>query len=228
MDAPKLADRPSHFTRLRSSLMQEATSRLVPARVLVSRGARRQPKVALTFDDGPDEMTTLYLALLKQLDVCATFFVIGDNAKKYPQLIRAYAEHGHEVAGHGMTHTPFPKLSSGGLRAELTETQALLPVPRRAPPLVRPPQGAKTVKSLYQVAAAGFTSALWSLDSDDCRTTDPREVTTRVVTRARGGDVILLHEFQQWTLDALAPIVLGLRMRSLEPVTMSELLRGDP
>jgi peptidoglycan/xylan/chitin deacetylase (PgdA/CDA1 family) len=173
-------------------------------------------------------MTPSYLALLKKLDVRATFFVIGDNARKHPELIRAYVEHGHEVLSHGMTHTPFPRLSHGALLAERRETQALLPPPSRVPTLFRPPQGAKTLKSLYQVAAAGFTSALWSLDSDDCRTTDPAEVSNRVVTMARGGDVILLHEFQQWTLDALTSAVAGLRMRSLVPVTMSELLRSEP
>ncbi len=228
MDAPKLADRPSRLARLRSSLIQEATTALVPSRVLVARGARTQRRVALTFDDGPDEMTPSYLALLKRLDVRATFFVIGDNARKHPKLIRAYVEHGHEVLSHGMTHTPFPRLSHDALLAELRETQALLPPPSRVPTLVRPPQGAKTLKSLYQVAAAGFTSALWSLDSDDCRTTDPAEVSNRVVTMARGGDVILLHEFQQWTLDALTSAVAGLRMRSLVPVTMSDLLRSEP
>ncbi len=224
MPAYTLADRPKWLTRLRSALLARALSTLVPKRVLVSRGSATEKKVALTFDDGPDLMTPRYIELLKKLDVHATFFVIGDNVKLFPDAMRAYRDGGHEVAGHGMTHTAFPTLSREDLLEELNATQALLPPPQTRVPLVRPPKGAKSVRSVAEVAVAGYTTVMWSLDSDDCRTDSAEEVADRVINESRNGEIILLHEEQQWTLDALPKIVNGLRARGFSIVTVGELI----
>ncbi len=224
MAAYTLADRPKLLTRLRSALLQRVMSTLVPKRVLVSRGPTTERRVALTFDDGPDTMTLTYLELLKKLDVVVTFFVIGDHVRALPQMVRACHDGGHEVAGHGMTHTAFPKLSRAALLEELNGTQALLPPSRTKVPLVRPPKGAKNFRSVAEVAAAGYTTVMWSLDSDDCRTDNAEEVAARVVNETRNGDIVLLHEEQQWTLDALPKIVNGLRARGFSFVTVGELI----
>ena len=74
-----------------------------------------------------------------------------------------------------------------------------------------------------QVAAAGYTTVLWSLDSDDCRTSDPSEVEARV-SRVDAGEIVLMHEGQKWTLEALPGIVSRLRDQGFEPTTVGELL----
>jgi peptidoglycan/xylan/chitin deacetylase (PgdA/CDA1 family) len=71
--------------------------------------------------------------------------------------------------------------------------------------------------------AAGYTTVLWSLDSDDCRTTSP-DVVARRVACSTAGEIVLLHEGQRWTLDALGPMVAALRDAGLELVTVSEML----
>ncbi len=220
-----LAERPSTWVRTRSHLLKAALHYGIPDDVLVVRGPTQHRAVALTFDDGPDEMTHEFLACLAELGVRATFFVIGQHASEHPDVMLEYVRGGHEVASHGYTHRAFPKLSSGELLDELSHTQALLPPSRSPRPLVRPPQGAKTPRSIAQVAAAGYTTVLWSLDSDDCRTDRAEEVVSRVSpARVSPGEIVLLHEFQKWTLQALPGLVKQLRDDGYSFLTVSELL----
>ncbi len=200
-----------------------AAADAAPRAALVRRGPRTAPRVALTFDDGPDERTDDYLDLLDDLEVRATFFLLGSACERRPEKVRAIVARGHEVAGHGFSHKIFPSLSARALQGELRAVDALLPPSPRRRALVRPPRGATSLKSLLRCARAGYTTVLWSLDSDDCRTTSPDVVVSRVAD-ARAGDIVLLHEGQQWTLDALPGIVKNLRAAGLSPVTTSELL----
>ncbi|MES1208048.1 MAG: hypothetical protein ABUS79_19105, partial [Pseudomonadota bacterium] len=113
--------------------------------------------------------------------------------------------------------------------------EALLP-PRRqgrgeGRRLVRPPRGATSPLSLLRCARAGYVTALWSRDSDDCRTRVPGEVAAHLSPdRVDAGDVILLHEAQSWTLEALPAILEKLRAAHFDLVTMSEIVGfvGDP
>jgi peptidoglycan/xylan/chitin deacetylase (PgdA/CDA1 family) len=90
---------------------------------------------------------------------------------------------------------------------------------------VRPPRGALSTTALLRIAAAGCTTVLWSVDSDDCRVSDPRAVEQRLVPECLSdGDVVLLHETQGWTLEALPGVVEALRLQGWELVTVSELM----
>lgn len=207
---------------LRSALVRAAVD-LAPRTVLVQRGSRTARRVALTFDDGPDELTTLYLDELDRLGVRATFFLVGQMCLKFPASVRDIIARGHEVASHGHSHRSFPSLSREELAAELAAVAKLLPPSALARPIVRPPRGAVSAVSLLRCAAAGYTTVLWSLDSDDCRTTAPDVVAARVA-ESRPGEIVLLHEGQTWTLDALPTMVARLRDAGLEIVTVGEML----
>jgi peptidoglycan/xylan/chitin deacetylase (PgdA/CDA1 family) len=184
--------------------------------------------VAFTFDDGPDAMTPRYLEVLGSLGVRATFFFIGENAARAPELVRECVRQGHELGGHGWSHEPFVSMTAAQLAAELASTQRLLPLTRRGRPLVRPPRGALSARALFRIAAAGYTTVLWSVDSDDCRTAESGEVARRLTPEALApGDVVLLHEMQPWTLEALPGVVHALRRGGWELVTVTELTQGD-
>lgn len=201
--------------------------RLMPQRLLILRGPAQGGAVALTFDDGPDGMTREYLELLDDLRVRATFFLLGQQVQKHSDLVLEYLRRGHELAGHGFTHRRFPSLSREALEDEVRRTQDLLPPVPGPLTLVRPPQGATTARSLLLCAALGYSTVLWSLDTLDYRLKTGAEIVAHVAAQPIGpGEILLLHEGQRWTLDALPGIVQDLRERGLRLVTLSELLQG--
>jgi peptidoglycan/xylan/chitin deacetylase (PgdA/CDA1 family) len=218
---------PSQLTRARSRLVRETAALAFPRSTLLAHGARNRGRkcVALTFDDGPDPMTTRYLEVLGRLGVRATFFLVGQNIERAPDLVREYARLGHEVGGHGWTHESFTKLTGEELRDELERTEGLLQSCAGRVRLVRPPRGALSMRALLRLVALGYVTVLWSIDSDDCRTRDPRVIEQRLAPeRVASGDIVLLHELQPWTIEALPRVVDAFRRDRWELVTVSELL----
>jgi peptidoglycan/xylan/chitin deacetylase (PgdA/CDA1 family) len=215
----------SAAARWRSWAKKRLLARAVPQRVLVTCGRGKARRVALTFDDGPDEMTPRYLDLCDTLNLRATFFLVGESVERAPHMALEYVRRGHEVAGHGYTHEPFPSFGPAKLVDELARTDDLLAPGLARRPLVRPPGGRLTPGTLLRIAAAGYTTVLWSLDSDDCRTRDPGVVAERLApANVAPGEIVLLHEMQPWTLEALPAVVNGLRDAGFDFVTVSELL----
>jgi peptidoglycan/xylan/chitin deacetylase (PgdA/CDA1 family) len=217
----------SSLARVRARTLRELAAGILPRSVLFVRGprSRRRRRIALTFDDGPDAMTHRYIDVLARLGVRATFFLVGENVARAPELAREYVRRGHEVGGHGWTHESFAAMPASRLAEELARTRAVLPPAASVRPLVRPPRGSLSARALLQIATAGYTTVLWSRDSDDCRSSDPHTIARRLAPEAvRNGDVVLLHEMQPWTLEALPPVVSALRRRGWELVTLTELL----
>ena len=209
---------------------------ILPESAIVWRGPEARgraprtgrPRVALTFDDGPTELTRAYLSVLDRFAVKATFFVIGELCAARPDLVSAIAAGGHELGGHGYTHRRFPTLSASMLREELVRTGALLPPIGRGRGLVRPPHGSVSLSSIVVCARASFTTALWSFDSGDCRTRRPEDVLGAFACdgASKAGAIVLLHEGQTWTLEALPAILSSLKETGHDLVTMGEML-GD-
>jgi len=207
------------------SKVRRTSADLLPAAMLVRHGTTKKRRVALTFDDGPDAMTPEYLTLLDRLNVRATFFLVGKNCQEHRQLVLDIVARGHEVAGHGFTHRRFTKMTPLELRDELANTAALLPPSRTRRPLVRPPHGSTTVQSLLRCTRAGYTTVLWSADSGDAHLESSDEVALQLTPdRVSPGDIVLLHEGQRSTLDALPRIVRGLQGAGYELVTVGEVL----
>ena len=210
-------------------------SAILPASMVVWRGPalhaqmrRRAGRVALTFDDGPTALTESYLELLARFNARATFFVIGELCAQRPDLVTKIANAGHELAGHGYTHRRFPTLSGRELEKELRLTAALLPRSAERHSLVRPPHGAVSPWSMLACARAGFTTALWSYDSGDWRTKRADEVFAAFDDEeaSKPGAIVLLHEGQTWTMEAL-PLILGkFGKAGHDLVTVGELLHG--
>ncbi len=227
----------SALAQLKSRVVRRAVSSALPSSLLITQGngkasardgGKGRPKkkrLSFTFDDGPDELTTQYLDLFDRLRVRVTFFLIGQNAEKYPQLVNEIVAAGHEVAGHGYSHRSFPTLNTQTLVDELIHTSDYLPPPVTPRALVRPPKGDINLMSMMRVAAAGYTSVLWSCDSDDCRTFESRDVEARLQPdKLSPGEIVLLHEGQTWTLAALPAIIARLHENDFELTTVSDLV----
>jgi peptidoglycan/xylan/chitin deacetylase (PgdA/CDA1 family) len=213
-----------------------AAAHILPDEVMFLRGPSTRRRVALTFDDGPHEMTPRYLEILEKAGARATFFVVGTACQQYPDGAGEMVRAGHEVASHGFTHKAFPKLSGTELRSELARTAALLPHAPHAPhapntpharrrPMVRPPRGSVSPRSLLTCFRAGYTSAMWSLDTLDWKARDADELVGRLPpARLEAGEIVLLHEGEKVTLAALPRILANLQGAGFELVTLSELL----
>lgn len=214
--------KPTNVVTTVRAMVKNAVFDRIPG--LLRRGPLASKRVALTFDDGPDALTPKYLEMLDDLGVAATFFVSGENAEKYPELIREYVRRGHQVANHGFDHESFPRLSRKQLLDQVDRTERLIGGQVTGRPWVRPPHGAVDPASLFTLRSRGCVVALWSLDSCDYTEQDPDKLAERcspaIVT---GGDVLLFHEGQQWTLDAMPRIVSALLASGLECVTMHDL-----
>jgi peptidoglycan/xylan/chitin deacetylase (PgdA/CDA1 family) len=206
---------------------------ILPPSMVVWRGpeghrqAHRKPgRVALTFDDGPNSLTRDYLETLERLGARATFFLVGKFCAAHPELVAEIAARGHELASHGYTHRRFTELSHDELSDELERTQALLPPPTNGNrPLVRPPHGAVSLRSMLTCSRQGFTTVLWSFDSQDwCKKEASQVAETFQERDVQVGEIVLLHEGQTWTMDALPTIVGALEKAGHELVTVRELL----
>lgn len=188
------------------------------------RGPTTTRRVALTFDDGPDDHTERYLDLLDDLGVPATFFLCGEHADARPELVREYLRRGHQLANHGYDHTRFPRLGRRELDEQLARTEHALGGQLTGRPWVRPPHGELDATSVVRLLSAGYTIALWSIDSFDHSDRDPSSIAERCSPKNVGpGDVLLFHEGQQWTLEALPRIVTALHANGYECVTMHDL-----
>lgn len=191
---------------------------------ILRRGPAKGRRVALTFDDGPDHMTRQYLDLLDELGVPATFFVLGGQANAAPELVRDYLRRGHQLAGHGYDHTRFTKLSRRSLLDQIERTERALGGQMTGKPWVRPPHGSVDAGSLLTLITGGYTVAMWSLDACDYSDRDPASLAERCAPKqVAPGEVLLFHEGQQWTLDALPRIVKSLQDAGYECVTMHDL-----
>jgi len=115
-------------------------------------------RVALTFDDGPDELTPRYLELLDDLGVPATFFVLGELANKSPEHIREYLRRG-QVAGYGYDHQRFTKLSRRKLLDQCKRTDEAIGGQASGTSWVRPPHGSLDSLSLINLRTSGYTVA---------------------------------------------------------------------
>ncbi len=160
-------------------------------------GIAAAPHVALTYDDGPDPVSTpLFLDLLDRHRRRATFFLLGEHVARHPGLVGEMAGRGHELAVHGWDHTCVLAVPPARLVAELADTVELLErLGGRRPRWYRPPYGVLSTPALVAARAAGLRPVLWSAWGRDweARATPPRIVRTVGRTLAPGGTV-LLHD----------------------------------
>lgn len=154
------------------------------------------PHVALTFDDGPTpERTPRILDALAEHGATATFFVLGTNATRYPQLLRRVADGGHEIGLHGMDHRPIRSVSPEQLRAGLTQAATIVQdVTGATVRWYRPPYGRSTPTARRVVEDLGLTSALWSRTSWDWKDIGQDARVRAATVRPVPGAIVLLHD----------------------------------
>ena len=193
---------------------------------VVCRVHTTAPVVALSFDDGPTERgVNAILPELARTQAHATFFLIGGEAEKHPELVRALLAAGHEVGNHTYSHRRNVGHSQAFYDSEIARTQSVLRAAGANPRLVRPPYGKKLIGLPVAIKRAGLTMVTW--DIEDPPTQDPRRFADAVVRQAHPGGIILIHAMyaSNGTARAALPMILdGLRARHFRVVSVSELL----
>ncbi len=199
-------------------------------------------RVALTFDDGPDPRTTpLILDTLKDRGVEATFFVVGRQVAENPGLLRRIVEEGHAIGNHTYDHADMSGQSAGQMRDELRSTQEAVdgalgyhhPMALMRPPYGNPYlQGSDALRAFRRVAwEQGLFPVMWTVDPGDYLLDGQPEDVVRGVERAdeagrksEGDEVVLLHDNQRQTAEALPAIIDRYEGSGRRFVTVDELL----
>ncbi len=152
--------------------------------------------VVLTFDDGPDpRYTPQILDILDRYGVKATFFVVGTEAKRHPELTRTVARRGHSVQNHTWSHADLGKLSWSAFQRQVKDTDAQIRAGSgKTAGCLRPPYGTRNALLDRRAAALGKRLVLWDVDSRDWTRPGPAAIEQRVAANVRDGSVILFHD----------------------------------
>lgn len=187
--------------------------------------AAEEKYLALTFDDGPSgRFTERLLAGLSQRGAKATFFLCGYRVEIFPELPKKILEGGHEIGLHGYSHDPMDKMTDAVLERELDRTAAvLLEATGRRFSLLRPPGGCSTALVEQAARERDLSLVFWSVDPRDWATEDRAAIAARVEGKAQDGDIILLHDMSDSSVDAALALVDELSARGFRFVTVSEL-----
>jgi peptidoglycan/xylan/chitin deacetylase (PgdA/CDA1 family) len=205
------------------------------------RGAKTTDRlIALTFDDGPDPVSTpLVLDELRRASTKATFFVLVDRAVTHPELIRRIVAEGHEIGLHGIDHHRLTTLPGVDVARRVIDGRRALEALIGAPvTLFRPPFGSQSLRTYLTIRAIGLRVVVWADDAEDWVDRPPAEVARRAMRGVAPGAILLLHDglegdpegnpvvtsFDRGELVRL--ILAGLTAKDYEATSVSGLLAG--
>lgn len=186
--------------------------------------------IALTFDDGPHQKyTPEILDILAEYNAKSTFFVIGDNADKNPDVVSRIYKEGHELANHTYTHPLRPSVPK--LIKEIKQTrETIYGISGYSPTLFRPVEGQYTDELIEAVVKEGYQVVMWSwhMDTLDWKNPGVNKIVDIVLKGTSPGNVVLFHDGggnREQTVNALKKILPELEERGYKFVTISELLK---
>lgn len=187
------------------------------------RAAEHEKLVALTFDDGPSgRFTRKLLEGLEVRGAKATFLLCGYRMELYPELTDRIFREGHEIGLHGYSHDAMRDMCQRDTAQEIRRTMALLPAGCKVA-FLRPPGG--LCSQCVQTVAEEFCLSIlnWSVDPKDWAIHDAQSIETAVIRRIRDGDVVLLHDMSDSSVEAALAIIDALQAQGYRFVTVSEL-----
>ncbi len=202
----------------------------------VWRGDPSRRQIALTFDDGPSEATLRVLDLLAQHNLPATFFMVGVNVRRFPEIARQVAQAGHEIGNHSDTHPYLHFKSAAFMRKELGAAQeSIQQATGITPHWFRAPYGVRWFGLGGVQKELGLTGAMWTTIARDW-TLPADAVAQRLIKNAKPGAIFCLHDGRvpepspdiRATVDGLAAAIPQLLTEGYEFVTLSDICRNQP
>lgn len=184
---------------------------------------REEKLIALTFDDGPHSVyTSRLLDGLRERNIHATFFLLGENIDGKEAVVRQMKEDGHLICNHGYTHVQMNKEALERARSQIEETNGKIEaITGQRPEYLRPPYGSWNEEL---ECATDMTVVLWSLDSLDWKLQNTGKVVRKVLKTVEPGDIVLMHDVFPTSVLAALEIIDTLTKRGYTFVTVDELL----
>ena len=183
--------------------------------------------VAITFDDGPNnEYTPRILELLNKYDAKATFFCIGHHMEKYPEILLQIVSDGHSVGNHNYSHQKsFGFFPSNKVVDELQRTKAIVKdLTNKEMNLYRPAFAVTNPAIEKAVIKLGLKSIGWNIRSLDTTSRSEKRILKRITSKVSKGDIILLHDTSEKTVTVLEQLLVFLKEKNLQSVTVERLL----
>lgn len=179
--------------------------------------------ISLTFDDGPNPITTpKLLDILKEKGVTATFFMLGQNVSKNEEITKRVFDEGHEVASHSFSHPNLTTLDATAISDQVDTTdKAIYKATGTLPTDFRPPYGAVN-KEVAEII--GKPIIQWSVDSQDWQSHNTNAIVKRVNETAYNDSIVLMHDIYPETIDAVPTIIDNLRAAGYEIIPSKQLL----
>jgi peptidoglycan/xylan/chitin deacetylase (PgdA/CDA1 family) len=196
------------------------------------RAVTDEPKIALTFDDGPHPTNTpRLLEILEKFNVPASFFLIGKHMEANFELAQKIAQTGHELGNHTFTHPLLFKLPDEQIKEEIIRTDELLrSLNCTKPRFLRPPMGLFSRRVLNVVEQCGYKTVVGDVYPRDPHLPGKSRIVYRVLSRVLTGSIIILHDGgnsnhvdRSQTITAVAELIPLLQARGFEFVRLSEL-----
>lgn len=174
----------------------------------IARDQGGSPDCAITFDDGPGPHSGDLLDILKSRQIKATFFVLGEHVRRYPEVIRRMVSEGHEVENHSWDHPDMRKLDDAARQKEIEDTIGLLKSLGANPHFFRPPYGSYDPALVAQAQKDGLEVVLWSHDSVDWRYHTVARLEGDILPHGEGAHgVFLFHDIHQSTIAAMPAVL---------------------
>ncbi len=200
------------------------------------KGEPGRNRVAITFDDGPNEpFTSRILDILKEKGVRATFFMLGQNCERYPGAVRRIAAEGHELGNHTWTHRVLPLKSPAAIAGEIARTSDLIErLTGRRPTLFRAPHGWRNPWVDREARRAGCIPVAWTLGVWDTDRPGVEVIVRRTLRGIRDGCILLVHDGRgvedgadsSQLVRALPTIIDEIKRRGFHLVTVSEMMEA--
>lgn len=191
--------------------------------VLPEEKKTEKKRIALTFDDGPHPIyTPQMLELLKEEQVPATFFLLGENVELYGDVVKEIAKEGHLIGNHTYHHVQVTSLSLEEACKEIQETSDLIEeLTGTGTEYVRPPFGTWNEELEERL---NMIPVMWSIDTKDWTTQNVDWIVRETVKHAEDHDIILMHDSYQSTVDAVKRVIEQLEAEGFEFVTVDEII----
>ncbi|MDD5952625.1 MAG: polysaccharide deacetylase family protein [Oscillospiraceae bacterium] len=182
-----------------------------------------KPMIALTFDDGPGEGTERILQVLTDNGAKATFFELGCNVEKYPDLTKKLVDAGMQVASHSYSHPDLTTLSKKEVAKEISKTEnAMAQAADHQPTMLRPPYGAINESVSSQLA---YPIILWDVDTQDWSSRNADAICAEVeAADPSDGDIILFHDIYTSSAEAIERLVPQFKQQGFQMVTVAQML----